>query len=125
MTSAWYVYMRNVLSRSDKNALICRGGATVEYRSEPIPRSEYHAKLDEDEADNAVDKAKEDIQVSEAGVRYWSDYSRVFFHRRTIQRLPDVPEWEDVEGDWVNGAETFEKYDEVSSSSCIVLLLFS
>lgn len=102
----------NTLSSSD------RSGPTVEYRQEAISTSDYHAKLEaeaqktKDEASNS--NVNEHANVDESRIRYWSDYSRVFFHHRSMHRLPDVPEWEDVEGDWKKSSETFEKYDEVS-----------
>jgi hypothetical protein len=92
--------------------LVRRNGETVEYRRDPIARSDYHARLDSDVVDGSKDDT-EDIRVAEPKVRYWSDYSRVFFHHRSINRLPDLPDWEDTEGDWVAGAELFQKYDEV------------
>lgn len=97
-----------------------RNGETVEYRSEPIARSDYHTKLDL-HGDGAMHGGNtndtEETQVEESKVRYWSDYSRVVFHPRSIQRLPDLPDWEDTEGDWASGLETFRKYDEVGWSS--------
>lgn len=97
-----------------------RNGDTVEYRSDPIARSDYHTLLetetDQKDAMEVGGKAKDDVRVNESKVRYWSDYSRVFFHHRSVHRLPDLPEWEDLDGDWMAGAETFKKFDEVRVS---------
>ncbi|KIP06639.1 hypothetical protein PHLGIDRAFT_24463 [Phlebiopsis gigantea 11061_1 CR5-6] len=89
-------------------------GEVVEYRSDPISRSDYHSQLDAQEQDNAriANEEEEAPTVKESKVRYWSDYSRVFFHSRSIHRLPDLPEWGDMDGDWVAGAETWQKYDD-------------
>lgn len=37
-------------------------------------------------------------------------------HPRTTQRIPNVPEYENHDGDWVLGRDTFKRYDEVSAS---------
>ena len=89
----------------------------VEYRSEPISRSDYHTQLDAQEQDGAHTASDEEeaLTVEESKIRYWSDYSRVFFHPRSIHRLPDLPEWGDMDGDWAAGVETWQKYDDVSS----------
>lgn len=46
----------------------------------------------------------------ETKVRYWSDYSRVFFDPKSIQPVPDAPGI--VEGDWMTNQELFRRYDE-------------
>lgn len=86
-----------------------RDGNVVEYRQEAIPESKYHTQL---KAAEGTDESAENIATS--SIRYWSDYSLVDLHPRSLQRLPDVPEWEDVNGDWVGGGEAFTKFDEVS-----------
>lgn len=47
-------------------------------------------------------------------IRYWSDYNRVYYIPRTIQKLPDPAEWESANYDWLQGQESFTKYDQVS-----------
>lgn len=59
-----------------------------------------------------TEEGPHEAQVQESDVKFWSDYSRVNLHPRGVHRLPDLPDWEDMEGDWVNGADTFERYDE-------------
>ena len=95
----------------------------VEYRSEPISRSDYHGQLDMQEAHTASDAdADAAVTVEETKIRYWSDYSRLGLHPRSIHRLPDLPEWEDLDGDWAAGAEAWQKYDDVSVVSKSVTL---
>ena len=56
--------------------------------------------------------------------RYWSDYDRVYYHPRSLQRLPDIPDYENAEGDWQGSLETFTKFNDVrkiGSSSLIKL----
>jgi hypothetical protein len=52
--------------------------------------------------------------VQRQDIRYWSDFNRLFYVPRTIQKVPDIPEWEDAEGNWAGGREMFTRYDEVS-----------
>ncbi|EKM52417.1 uncharacterized protein PHACADRAFT_211670 [Phanerochaete carnosa HHB-10118-sp] len=89
-------------------------GETVQYCSEPIRRSEYHVQLeaDGDESRLETDDQRDEAQVNDSKVQYWSDYSRVYLHPRSVHRLPDLPDWDDAEGDWVNSSDTFQKYDE-------------
>ncbi|THG96789.1 hypothetical protein EW026_g5098 [Hermanssonia centrifuga] len=89
-------------------------GNVAEYRQEPISKSDYHAKLDaEEEALNEKDRDEEDpIQADDSKIRFWSDYNRVYFHPRTIHSLPDLSDWENVEGDWALGRDTFYKFNE-------------
>ena len=88
-----------------------RDGDVVEYRQDPIPDSKFHAEL-EAQAEGASPPA--DTSVREEKFRYWSDYSMVYYHPRSLQRLPDPPDWEDSEGEWGSGGEMFERQDEVS-----------
>nr|VWO95844.1 Lon protease (EC (ATP-dependent protease La) [Ganoderma boninense] len=86
-------------------------GGVVEYRQDPIPKSEYHTRLETGELE--LDAASEDPSTSTTGlsrVRFWSDYSRVFLHPRTPQRLPDLADWDAIDGDWNKSKEGFQKY---------------
>ncbi|KAI0684692.1 tubulin domain-containing protein [Cytidiella melzeri] len=80
-------------------------GEVVEYRQDQIPPSQHHAELD-------VEEEISRPGTGHASPRYWSDYNLVYYHPRSVQRLPDVPDWEDAEGDWISNSEMFEKYDE-------------
>lgn len=94
------------------NTCVYRDGDVVEYRQEPIPDSKFHAEL-EAQAEGASPPAETSVQ--EEKFRYWSDYSMVYYHPRSLQRLPDPPDWEDSEGEWGSGGEMFERQEEVSS----------
>lgn len=90
----------------------------VEYRRDEVPRSDYHSHLETSEVTSSQNKmtaeaTEEDIRADDSKIRYWADYSRVFLHPRTVQRLPDLPEWDSALGDWVKGREEFERMDEV------------
>lgn len=115
----WHVFQNIVENNTSSPSN--RNGPTVEYRQEAISTSDYHAKLEAEAQKTKREATSGDVDehanVDESRVRYWSDYSRVFFHHRSMHRLPDVPEWEDVEGDWTKSSETFEKYDEVGEST--------
>ncbi|KAI0370856.1 tubulin nucleotide-binding domain-like protein [Pilatotrama ljubarskyi] len=81
-------------------------GGVVEYRQDPIPKSEYKRRLDQGESD----EQDEDATADTSNVRFWSDYSRVYYHPRSAQKLPDLAEWERAEGEWNASREAFEKY---------------
>lgn len=47
------------------------------------------------------------------GVRYWSDFNRVYYVPRSVQKLSNAAEWETPDGDWGVGMESFKSYDKV------------
>ena len=79
-----------------------------EFHQPVVPKSKYQLRLDE-----GHNQVEDGDKTSTADIRYWSDYSHVFYHPRTPQRLPDVADYENTEGDWVLGMDTFTKYAEV------------
>ncbi|KAI0946047.1 hypothetical protein AcV7_010128 [Taiwanofungus camphoratus] len=94
-------------------------GDVVEYRQEPVSKSDYQARLDAEVDDakesNALGDKPREAEASPSDVRYWSDYNRVFFHPRTLQRLPDVADWESAEGDWGSSKAAFERHNADAS----------
>ncbi|KAI0920356.1 hypothetical protein AcV5_010118 [Taiwanofungus camphoratus] len=94
-------------------------GDVVEYRQEPISQSDYQARLDAEVDDakesNALGDKPREAEASPSDVRYWSDYNRVFFHPRTLQRLPDVADWESAEGDWGSSKAAFGRHNADAS----------
>ncbi|KAI0789218.1 Misato segment II tubulin-like domain-containing protein [Abortiporus biennis] len=88
-------------------------GSVVEYRQDEIPKSKYQTKLEAEEGEDVdIENQEEDEDMTGGQVRFWSDYTRVFFHPRTCQRLPDLVDYESAEGDWILGRDTFTRYDE-------------
>ena len=93
-------------------------GASTDVTQSSDGETEEEDGMDEEEAEAVRDgapSAEDDAaaQIKENEVRYWSDYSRVFFHPRSLQRLPDLPEWEIAEGNWSNGLAEFANMEEV------------
>ncbi len=84
-----------------------RRSGVVEYRQDPIPKSVYQTRLAEGEAED-----NEDTQP-EGDIRFWSDYNRVYLHPRSLQKLPDLAEWEETDGDWNTSRESFKKHEAV------------
>ncbi|KAG2135404.1 Misato segment II tubulin-like domain-containing protein [Suillus bovinus] len=78
-------------------------GRVVRETQDPIPQSEYHARL-EGETDEG------DPERTDSNIRYWSDYSRVFFDRKSIQAVPDA--LESTEAGWSVGQDLFRRYNE-------------
>lgn len=67
------------------------------------------------EEESEVDNTPDEIPCSKnEEIRYWSDFNRVYYVPRTVQKIPDVADWENTEGDWNLGQETFERYNEAS-----------
>lgn len=105
----------------DLTVRIDRSGEVTEFRQPPIEPSSYQARLAAGEDPLPVPQSDDQDPSSEKGaeplgsndLRYWSDYNRVDYHPRTIQPLPDVADWENVDGNWSLGKETFERYNTV------------
>ncbi|KAI0776815.1 tubulin nucleotide-binding domain-like protein [Trametes elegans] len=83
----------------------------VEYRQDPIPKSDYQTHLDQEETGEREDRNEAESGAETAKIRYWSDYSRVYYHPRTAQKVPDIPEWERAEGEWSKSKELFQEYE--------------
>ncbi|KAG2139792.1 Misato segment II tubulin-like domain-containing protein [Suillus bovinus] len=69
-------------------------GRVVRETQDPIPQSEYHARL-EGETDEG------DPERTDSNIRYWSDYSRA---------VPDA--LESTEAGWSVGQDLFRRYNE-------------
>ncbi|KAF9257995.1 tubulin nucleotide-binding domain-like protein [Marasmius fiardii PR-910] len=92
----------------DENIPAPWNGDVTEYKQEAIPQSRYQSQL-QDEFD--FDQASS-VAVPSQDVRYWSDFNRVYYHPRSMQVLPDIPDWQGTEGSWVHGQETFTRFAE-------------
>jgi hypothetical protein len=75
----------------------------AEYRQEEIAKSQYYIETDEPRL------------IKDSEVRYWSDYSHVDLHPRSIHKLPDAADWESTEGNWGAGKDVFSRYNQVCS----------
>ncbi|RDB18272.1 Protein dml-1 [Hypsizygus marmoreus] len=87
------------------------GGDVMEYRQDLIPKSTYHVSLDESDDEGLVG-VDDDTEESHEDVRYWSDFNRVYYIPRSVQKIPDPADWESPEGDWRMGQALFSRYDE-------------
>lgn len=98
-----------------------RNGDVLEVRQDLIPEATYQTLLDQ-EVDDDPDQSQDPVQdepvqaLRSSDVRYWSDFNRVYYVPRTIQKLPDVAEWENTEGNWQLSKDTFERYDTVNGN---------
>lgn len=91
-----------------------RNGDIDQHRQTTISKSKYHVKLDEIDDLEAAQTNNGD-EYSFQDIRYWSDFSRVFYSPRSIQPVPD-PVYGELEcGDWGGGSRLFSRYNEVSS----------
>ncbi|KAI9068825.1 tubulin nucleotide-binding domain-like protein [Trametes sanguinea] len=91
-------------------------GGMVQYHQDPIPKSDYHTRLDQElaESDEQRENAKTPVTVDASNIRFWSDYSRVYYHPRSIQKLPDLADWERSEGEWQSSREAFANHEHAS-----------
>ncbi|EEB88883.1 hypothetical protein MPER_13092 [Moniliophthora perniciosa FA553] len=81
-------------------------GSSMELRQEAIPDHPYQTKLLEGESGIG-----ESTFITQ-NVKFWSDFNRVYYHPRSIQMLPDIPDWQDAEGDWIHGHNSFTHFAE-------------
>lgn len=102
-----------------------RSGDVVEYKQDPIPKSKYHDNIEDQDTEHREDNDPDGSpsKDGEFEVRYWSDYNRLYYTPKTVQKLPDIADWENPEGDWGGGAQLFRRFDEVPIFACKVLLL--
>ncbi|KAK0472827.1 mtDNA inheritance protein Dml1 [Armillaria luteobubalina] len=83
-------------------------GGVLEYRQDLIaPR-----KIDDE--DSAEAPQGDDGRHRET-IRYWSDFSRVYYARKTIQMVPQSLDWETTDSDWKQGEQYFRQFDEDAS----------
>jgi hypothetical protein len=85
----------------------------VEYRQESVRKSAYQLHLDDESEIDSPDPEDTPSTIQAEDVRYWSDFNRVFYVPRSVQKIPDIADWEEAEGNWTSGHETFTRYDEV------------
>jgi len=98
-----------------------RGGELIEYRQEKIAKSRYQILLDEsDELETAprqiTTTSAEDQNQGIGEIRYWSDFSRLYYLPKSLQRIPDPADWETTNPNWTEGQEFFARYNEVGFS---------
>lgn len=80
-------------------------GKIVEYRQDLIAKSAYQSHL---EAGSTLSK-----EIPSVGdIRYWSDFDRVYYLPRSLQKMPDPPEWESTDLGWIQGHEMFKRHNK-------------
>jgi hypothetical protein len=91
-----------------------RNDGIEQHRQTSISKSKYHVKLEET-SDPETAQTDNGDEYSFQDIRYWSDFSRVFYSPRSIQPVPD-PVYGELEcGDWGGGPGLFSRYNEVNS----------
>ncbi|KAL8943898.1 MAG: hypothetical protein Q9216_000792 [Gyalolechia sp. 2 TL-2023] len=81
-------------------------GSVVKQQDAPIARSEYQKALDEG--------VEEPPKLSTQTVRYWSDFTRVFYHPRSIVQINDYEIGSTILPfeQWSNGEDLFSNLDK-------------
>lgn len=67
-----------------------------------------------DDEENGPDADQPNTNPTIGDIRYWSDFSRVYYLPRSLQKLPDLSEWEESALNWNEGNELFKRFDEVA-----------
>lgn len=80
------------------------------FRQPQIAKSNYHTHLEE----NLLDHSPKGELVQPGNIRYWSDYSHVYYLPRSIQRMSSFPSCEAFEGNWKQSQDQFWRYNEVN-----------
>ncbi|EPQ55584.1 tubulin nucleotide-binding domain-like protein [Gloeophyllum trabeum ATCC 11539] len=103
----------------DKTVTSLWNGDVVEFRQDPIPRSQYHKELENESMDHVDNDVNSSTHVEgkrqengSSDIRFWADYSRVYYHPRSLHKLPEPAEWQDTAGDWNYGQDLFTQYDQ-------------
>ena len=92
---------RQLLTRLCQN----RNGKSLIQTSSPIPQSSYTAALDAGTSTPSI--------LTPSTVRYWSDFSRVFFHPRSIVQINDYELTSTILPfeKWASGEDLFRSLD--------------
>jgi hypothetical protein len=81
-----------------------------------IPKSAYQSYMDagstHTEENPPHDSSSRLIQGA-GDIRYWSDFGLVYYLPRSLQKLPDPPEWKLTDLGWIQGHEMFTRHNEV------------
>ncbi|PPQ72434.1 hypothetical protein CVT24_003129 [Panaeolus cyanescens] len=92
----------------DDNSDILWSGITQQIRHDRVPKSVYHDRMEQE-----VEKLSSDQDIQGVGnVRYWSDFSRVYYLPRSLQKLPDQPELDTGDGEWNESHGLFNRFNE-------------
>ncbi|KAF9039839.1 tubulin domain-containing protein [Panaeolus papilionaceus] len=92
----------------DDNNDVLWSGITQQIKHDRVPKSVYQDRMERE-----VEKLSSDQELQGVGhVRYWSDFSRVYYLPRSLQKLPDRTELDSGGAEWSQGHELFNRYDE-------------
>ena len=94
-----------------------RAGDVVGHVQDRVPKSTYQQRLDEDGGDDDIGESLEDPKNSdgplEAGMRFWSDFNRMYYLPRSIQAIPEADH--EFASEWTSGRSAFDRYQLVST----------
>ena len=94
-----------------------RNGGIVEYRQDLIPKSTYQSHMEVGSTSEETPDGSSPRLIQGAGdIRYWSDFDRVYYLPRSLQKLSDPPEWKSTDVGWIQGHEMFTRHNEVDMS---------
>ena len=87
----------------------------MECRRDLIPRSVYqsHIKAESSLSEESLYDSGLHLIQGAGDIRYWSDFDRVYYLPRSLQKLPDPSEWKSTNLGWNEGHEMFTRHNEV------------
>jgi hypothetical protein len=102
-----------------------RDGVVATHAQPRLPKSRYQRLLDEEEQhyQDPENFRGPDFVVSEFSqdIKYWSDFSRVYYSQRNLQILDEDASRQD-DGSWLSGQEMFQRYDDASMKALLLSL---
>lgn len=102
--------------------LLSRTGNFSEYVQPAITKSVYQERLELEDLDASFDTShnhEESHPLFPADtIRYWSDYNRLFYLPRSVQKVPDLADWDSADRSWDEGKDLFEKFNDVRIFLC-------
>lgn len=98
----------------NKSDLSNRDGNSIEYRQAQVPKSDYQNGMEKYSTDVYGHLSSAEAEELGENIRYWSDFSRVYYLPRSLQKLPDPPSWEETCVNWKEGQDIFNSYNKVS-----------
>ncbi|KAK2463884.1 hypothetical protein APHAL10511_004056 [Amanita phalloides] len=92
-------------------------GNVHQHNQTAIRRSKYHLRLEETCGLGVEPNDDEHAYLLQDSheIRYWSDFSRVYYSPKSIQPVPNPMCGEQERDDWVGGSELFSRYNEDTS----------
>jgi len=89
-----------------------------------VPKSAYQSHMEaESTLSEETHNSSPRLLQGAGDIRYWSDFDRVYYLPRSVQKLPDPPEWKSTNLGWIQGHEMFTRHNKNLWMDLFVYLL--